>query len=137
MSLLYLVDRQMLLDHGAMVTGDRARWSADGPILVQLLDRLTSNFESGPLSEELSRHEVRLLEQTDERFGWLPDAEFESAFRTAAQEWALATEGTTMSPEAILRAGSRTDEEVRHVAETAEDCWFFDSAGHTLKLTDA
>lgn len=137
MSLLYLADRQMLLDYGTTVTGDRYLRSPHGPVLVRLLGMLTLKSESAGLSEDLSRHEVKLLERTDERFGWLDEPGFLSALRNAAPEWARGMAGMTISPEAILRAASRTEEEVRQIAETAEDCWFFDSAVHGPGGTDA
>lgn len=150
--LLYLADRQMLLDHGTVITGDRHVAMKHGPVLSQVLNlinegdrdnerspwfdlfRAAENYEvslkpdASTETDELSRYEVKLLETVDEKYGSMDKWKLVELLHTILPEWSDPGETSTpISPEMILRAESRSDEEVRQVKAAADDAWFIDS----------
>lgn len=150
--LLYLADRQMLLDHGTMVTGDRHVAMKFGPVLSQVLNLINEgardeahtpwfDFFGAPEkydvqlkpgapteNDELSRYEVKLLESIDDKYGSMDRWALVDYLHKNLPEWTDPGETSTpISPEMILRAESRSDEEIQRVKAAADDAWFIDS----------
>jgi len=153
--LLYWADRTALIQRGMPITGDKMVSMSHGPVLTAMMDLINMgadedchpwfeyisdpvNYDvrlvkADPEADELSRWEVRLLDEIDERLGHLN----KWALRTLSHElpeWED-PHGSSfpIDPAAILRAEGRSSEEIERIVEEAEELWFF----HRLKSIGA
>ncbi|MBI5524988.1 MAG: SocA family protein [Deltaproteobacteria bacterium] len=150
LKLLYLADREMLLKHGLTITGDTMIAMKHGPTLSRVSDLIhegpqgaesawpeyigePSNFEvalkkDGPL-DELSRFELGLLKHAYETYGKMDKWALTDLLHRKLPEWKdPGNSCSTIDPADILRAESRSDDEIRQVQEDAEELWFLGSA---------
>lgn len=151
--LLYLADRQMLLDHGMPITGDRLVSMKHGPVLSTVLDFINHGPARGPDSawftligapveydvslktaeaptDELSRYEIKLLRQTYEQYGRMSKWDLVDLLHKILPEWK--NPGGGMSPIEyvdILRADDRSEEDIELIKSQANSAWFLDSLG--------
>ena len=145
--LMYLADRRVLIERGRMITGDHMVSMPHGPVLSTILNLITEDDEEvgiwseyvGPPSgyevclkksnaetDELSRYELRVLDEIDAEFGplgkWvLRDVTHE------LPEW-VDPNGSSLpiEPQTILRQAGRSSEEIHQLTSDAEDVFFMD-----------
>ena len=148
--LLYWADRTALIRRGLPITGDKMISMPHGPVLSGILDLINMGVDEErhawfeyvsepegydvklrrePETDELSRWEMRLLDEIDERLGHLN----KWALRTLSHElpeWED-PHGSSfpIDPAKILRAEGRSTEEIERIAEDAEELRFFDRLG--------
>lgn len=141
--LLYLADRKALIETGVPITGDRMVAMPHGPVLSQILDFINQTtpaeasawfryvsepvnydvclLEPDPDFDALSAYDREVLDAIDEQYG-------------AMEKWALRDlchqlpewkdpEGssTAIDPADILRIAHVPEDEVRRIAEDAEE----------------
>lgn len=145
LKLLYLCDRQSIIETGYPVTGAKLVSMDKGPVLSEVLDRITwgdgesvwseyisspSNYEVSltkqePDEEELSEYEKDLLLDVFRRFGdW--DRWALVRFTHELPEWTDPS-GSALPIDArrILESAGKSDEEIEHVSKLAEEIWSF------------
>lgn len=149
--LLYMADRQMILDHGQPITGDRLVSMDHGPVLSGVLDLITHGPKRNTKSswfklidapsgydislkdpaaptDELSRYELRLLADVHEKFGAIDRWDLVKMLHTILPEW-TDPDGSAIriDPADILRAESRSEDEIERVRQDAQDLYFMAS----------
>jgi uncharacterized phage-associated protein len=138
--LLYLADRQSLIETGHPIVGDQVVSMDHGPVLSRVYDLIKGVRHDGPWQHFVSRrgYDVR-LEQPAPTDGVLSDYERHllTAVYTRYRDvgtWALIDllhvelpewvdpEGSSVpiEPETILRAGGRSVEDIAEMAEEAD-----------------
>lgn len=144
--LLYLADRQALIQRGLPITGDRWFSMPHGPVLSQVLNLINMGKEPGvngtwfdyvpdttgydvvadpdATTEELSEFELDLLSQIDERYGAMGPFDLRDLTH-ALPEW-QDPDGSSIriEPADVLRAEDFSEEDIRALHEEAEDLWF-------------
>lgn len=145
--LLYLSDRQALIETGAPITGDRMVAMPHGPVLSCTYDLINmgapEHEESSPWYEyltepsgyevrakkdaetdELSAYEIGVLEQTFQRFGRMNKWTLRDYTHTLP-EWSD-PQGASfpIDPVDILRSAGCADSEVAEIVREAEEIWF-------------
>ena len=146
--LLYLADRESLIETGAPITGDRFFSLRHGPVLSRVLDlikndcpaedsvwhgyvarkRLDARLVGTTESKRLSDVDRGILDGVFDAYGCLK--EWDVVARThALPEWRDPGESAIpIEPEAILRYNDFTEEEIARVVEQANAVYSF----HTL-----
>lgn len=151
--LMYLADRQMLLDHGRPITGDRLFSMKNGPVLSTVLDFITHgparepgsawftlidapkgydvSLKSTPApTDELSRYELQLLEQTYKQYGRMNRWDLVDLLHKVLPEWKdPGGSASRIEYVDILRAEDRSEEDIALIASQAKSAWFLDSLG--------
>jgi uncharacterized phage-associated protein len=138
--LLYLADRQSLIETGQPIVGDQAVSMDHGPVLSVVYDLIKGSRQSRLWPRFVTRdgYDVR-LQQPPPRDGALSDYELDVLAAVFARyrdtdTWALIDrmhdelpewvdpEGssTPIAPETILRAAGKTEEEIQWIAEEAD-----------------
>jgi uncharacterized phage-associated protein len=144
--LLYLADRRALILRGLPVTGDRIVSMSKGPVLSGILDLInwgSANERSDwleyvstpegydvclrkpdPETDELSRYELALLDEIDERFGsW--DKWTLVKYTHRLPEWRDPNGSSfPIDPSEILRAENRPEEDISRISEDADELRF-------------
>jgi len=148
--MLYLADRQALIDIGQPITGDRPVSMKNGPVLSQVMDIIhmgTGPLPSGPglywyrlispprdfevkltfqvlEDSELSDYEIGVLRQVAERFGSLDRWDLVN-FTHTLPEW-QDPQGSMIpiDPADILKAAGKPAEDIERVAAEAESQLF-------------
>jgi hypothetical protein len=145
--LLYLADRKALLDCGKPITGDRMVSMPKGPVLGGILDLINWGqkreepcvwldyvspperydvrlVNRDPEFDELSDRELSILDETDAKSGRI-DKWSLVELTHRLPEWRDAHGSSfPIDPADILRAASRSEEEIEHVARAAEQALF-------------
>ena len=142
--LLYLADRQSLVNSGYPITGDRLVSMDYGPVLSRVLNLITGERYPGneqesvwtqyisapddyevslldmPEMDELSAYELGILEDVFEKFGHWDRWELVRYTHTLP-EWED-PQGTSIAIDThvILREAGKSDEEIRATAEQVE-----------------
>ena len=138
--LLYLADRESLIETGSPITGDRFVSMRFGPVLSRVLDlirdpnpaedsiwhsyvarrRYDAVLIAPAESDHLSKYEEGVLAEVFGSYG--RDKEWDVVSRThALPEWTDPGRGAVpIEPEDILRYAGYTDDEVQAAAEQAE-----------------
>ena len=149
--LMYLADRQMLLEHGLPITGDRMVSMKHGPVLSRILDFINEGdgpnnpsawFEyigpaknysvallKDPGTDELSKFELGLLKNIYETYGRMDKWKLVRMLHEILPEWK--DPGSSMhpiEPEDILRAASRSEAEIREIQDAADDFRFLSTS---------
>ena len=141
--LLYLADREALIETGSPITGDRFVSMKYGPVLSRVLDlikepnpaedsvwhsyvareRFDAVLTGSPESNHLSEYDEGVLESIFASHGSLK--EWDVVARThALPEWTdPGKRATSIDPEDILRYAGYTDEEVRAAAGLADSVY--------------
>ncbi|HWO20622.1 MAG TPA: Panacea domain-containing protein [Kofleriaceae bacterium] len=154
--LMYLADRQMLLDHGRPITGDRPFSMKHGPVLSNVLDFIThgptrepdsawftligeprgydvSLKVATPPTDELSRYELQLLQQTYEKYGGIGKAnrwDLVDLLHKILPEWKdPGGSASRIEYVDILRAEDWSDEDIALLKSQADSAWFLSSLG--------
>lgn len=147
--LLYLADRKTLLDIGRPITGDRMFAMKHGPVLSEVLDLMNEGPDGNASSwfeyinppaeydvtlraeaptDELSRYEMRVLAEVDERYGQMNRWALVDLLHRTLPEWKdPGTSRLRIDPEDILRAESVSEEEIARVAQDAKESLFLDT----------
>jgi len=148
--LLYLADRQMLLDTGYPITGDKMVSMPHGPVLSRIYDSINarglgepgestpwfeyvsepqqrynvSSVKPDPEADELSRYEMGILEAVHSTYGRMNRWALRDFMHTLP-EWSD-PQGSSkpIDPEDILRAAGRSQHEIERVVRDAEELWF-------------
>jgi len=151
--LLYLADRQSLLDRGYPITGDRMVSMPKGPVLSEVLNLISyGSFQEvktssawfeyvsdpvqyevalatqDPDQDELSRNEIGLLDQIYEQYGKM-DRWALVEFTHHLPEW-TDPQGSSLQirPEEILLGAGRSQDEVTRLSADADEHWNFSQA---------
>lgn len=149
--LLYLADRQTLIETGAPITGDRMVAMPHGPVLSRTYDQVNMgepvepdqptawyeyiteptgynvSIKKEPETGELSRYELGVLDSVYARFGRMNKWVLRDLTHTLP-EWNDPNGSSfPIYPEDILRAAGRSDSEIREMTEAAEEVWFIHS----------
>jgi len=155
--MLYLADREALIETGVPITGDRFVSMRHGPVLSRVLD-LIKDDDPAPDSiwhgyVERGDFDVRLVGRADD--DWLSrcnrdtlDGIFEVygcrkewdvvAHTHALPEWTDPGKGATpIDPEDILRYSGYSEEAIQSIAEQAEAAYSMHNALERLKDTEA
>jgi uncharacterized phage-associated protein len=145
--LLYLADREMLLARGLPITGDRAVSMKYGPVLSRVLEFINEGGEPNNPSawfeyisppkdyavslkkeaatDELSKYELGILDKTFDKFGHVDKWDLVHLLHEILPEWQDPGESSRpIEPEDILRAESRSEEEIRETQAAAEEMRF-------------
>lgn len=138
--LLYLADRQSLIETGRPIIGDQVVSMDHGPVLSRVYDLIKGLHADGSWQRHVSRHgyDVR-MEDGPPRNGALSDYELEilravfdryrdtgtwaliDRMHEELAEWADPDRTSVpIDPETILSAGGRSAEDIREMAEEAE-----------------
>jgi uncharacterized phage-associated protein len=146
--LLYLADRQALIERGMPITGDRLVSMDYGPVVSMIKDLLTMELEpqidgsvwrdyvsepagykvqglmENPVADELSEYEIAVLDQIDQAFGsW--DRFNLSEWTHKLPEWEDPHKSSLpIDPEVILRHAGKSSQEIEAIADDAEQASF-------------
>ena len=142
--LLYLADRQSLIETGYTVTGDRLVASHHGPALGRILDLITwgpvghsvwqtvvsspENYNVSLLtddagSEELSEYEIALLADVNERYGHMDRSELLKYTRSLPEWGDPVGESAEIDARVILREAGKSDDEIKAISAQVEAIW--------------
>ena len=150
--LLYLADRQALIERGLPITGDRLVSMDWGPVLSEIKDLLTMEPETSgggeawreyvaepvmykvkgrknnPEADELSEYEVALLDQIDDQFGAIDRFEL-SRWTHDLPEW-RDPHGSSLpiDPADILEHAGKSWDSIAEIADEAEQLGFIRKA---------
>jgi len=146
--LLYLADRKTLLEHGQPITGDRMVSMPHGPVLSRIYDRIAagmlptsawseyvsdpSDYEvqlvcAEPATDELSRYELRVLDEIDARYGSLGKWVLRDLTHELPEWEDPHGSSRPIDPATIFQAAGHPPEEVERIASEAEELWFLSS----------
>ena len=148
--LLYLCDRRALVDRGLPITGDRMVAMPWGPVLSGVLDDI--NLGKRPISildgtawyeyiaepegyavrvnkgatetDELSKYELRIIHETFEEFGAIPKWDLVGLTHDLPEYHDPDGSSFPISPEDILRAEGKSDDDIAAANDIADDFWF-------------
>jgi uncharacterized phage-associated protein len=141
--LLYLADRQALIETGAPLTGDKWVAMDHGPVLSQVLDLINYggseigwnefieppvtyqvSLKKDPEMDELSELEVEILRSVNSRFGAMkPWALVDLTHRLP--EWSDPRHSALpIEPEEVLRLAGKSSTEIAAIAAQAEAIWY-------------
>ena len=143
--LLYLADRQSLIDTGSPITRDRFVAMPKGPVLSRVLDLIRESHPAGdslwhscisrsghdatligaPGRDRLAEYDEQLLDRIFETYG--EEDEWDLVVLThELPEWSDPGESSCpIAPEDILRNAGFTEEQVQHVVEQADAVYSF------------
>lgn len=149
LKLLYLADRDTLIDRGFPITGDKMVAMPKGPVLSNILNRITDGpvpqapspwfeyvsppegyavrlLQEPPDEGELSDYELSMLDAVFERYGEV-DRWALVELTHELPEW-TDPEGSSIliDPADILRHVGKSEEEVAAMVEEAEHMWLVD-----------
>ena len=146
---LYLADRQALIETGRPITGDWMASLPNGPVLSITLNliREQRRDDEGPwLShittrgydielvkqpedmDELSEYERRVLADADDKIGWMEFGQAIDWTHKNLPEWRNPGGSShPIEPEDLLRIARKSPEEIQHLTEIANDLWLFRS----------
>ena len=149
--LLYLADRQSLIETGVPITGDRMVSMPNGPVLSRVLDHISmgepiapvepivwyeyvsepTKYEvtakKAPETDELSRYELGVLEGVLARFGEMSIWALRDWTHTLPEWDDPNGSSKAIEPDTILRLSGRSDTEIREMTEMAEELWFMNN----------
>jgi uncharacterized phage-associated protein len=144
--LLYLADRQSLVETGVPITGDKMVAMPHGPVLSRVLDEIHLgdglerqsawyDYITEPVDhnvslkralevDELSDYEIGTLSKTYEKFGSMNKWALVE-FTHTLPEW-MDPKGSSspIDPVLILREAGKSDEEIEALVREAEAVWF-------------
>ena len=146
--LLYLADRSMLLTTGQPITGDRLFSMRHGPVLSRVYEFISdgpddssawfkyvdapSNYCVRAKGEaptgEMSKFEMRLLEELHAKYGEMDRWALVKLLHDILPEWNDPGETSKqIYPEDILRAESRSEDEIRRINDDSKEAWLMDA----------
>jgi uncharacterized phage-associated protein len=144
--LLYLADRQALIDTGLPITGDRMVSMDHGPVLSQTLDNI--NMGQPPLADsipwleyisepqgydvsarksetdQLSPYEIEILRNIYGQFGKMDKWTLIKYTHTLAEWHDPQGSSIPIDPAEILRDAGKSTEEIETISEQGEELWF-------------
>jgi len=136
LKLMYLADRNSLIDTGSPITGDAIVAMNMGPVLSKTYNHLkppadlpfVARTEGGPVTlaagvpenGRLSDYEVDLVERIFGKFGGKSGQQLSDILHANAKEWA-SPDGSSrlIDPAEILRAAGKSEEEIDAIAQEA------------------
>jgi uncharacterized phage-associated protein len=148
LKLLYLADREALMDTGQPITGDQMVSMPWGPVLSGVLDRIREKdpaatspwivsisprmghdvtLVSDPGVRNLSEYEIGVLEDIDDRYGRMPWPDLMKFTHGLPEYRDPGMSSRSIPPEEVLRVGGKSDEEINQMTEEAEELWFLDT----------
>ena len=148
--LLYLADRKALIERGLPITGDRMVSMDQGPVLSMVLDLINwgkrnqpspwfdyisppdaysvSLICAEPEDDELSRYELSILEDIDERFGKMDKWDLVDYMHDLPEWDDPHGSSIPIPPVRVLREADVSDEVIQAISQEAEESWFFRAA---------
>ena len=156
--LLYLADRQMLLEHCRPITGDHLVSMRHGPVLSHVLDFITHGPKRDPQTawftligvphgydvsikdadaeastDELSPDELTLMQVVHSKYGSIGNSdlwELVKLLHNTLPEWKDPVGGASnIEYEDILRAEGRSDDDIASIKSEADSVWLLNSLG--------
>jgi uncharacterized phage-associated protein len=149
--LLYLADRAQLMSRGRTITGDTMYSMKCGPVLSIVMNILkrdprtsislaweehisepVDTYDVTLLSpaptDELSRNELKTLDEVHNRFGHMNDWDLVDLLHEILPEYEKVQSGRSLIlPDRILRHAGATDEQIAHVRAEVESLTSIDS----------
>ncbi len=146
--LLYLADRQALINRGLPITGDRLVSMDKGPVLSAVLDLLTMEPEPGldgqtwreyvsepahwkvkgqkdhPEADELSDYEIGILEEIDTQYGSMDRFALSKLLHDLPEWESPHGSSRPIDPGDILRHFGKSSDEIAEIADEAEQFAF-------------
>lgn len=153
LKLLYLADRQALIETGSPITGDKMVSMPHGTVLSIVLNLITMGRERQPttwfeyISEpghwnepgnyevdllkyenaKLSRYELNVLEKIHEQFGHMNQWALRDLTHKLPEWEDPDGSSNSIFPEKILRFAGKSDEEIEKIISDADELWFIGS----------
>jgi len=144
--LLYLADRTTLVETGNPITGDKMFSMPHGPVLSRVLDLISMGKEDSrpwyeyisepkrkynvslvqkdPDADELSAYEIMVLEDIHHKCGSLSKWDLRDFTHTLPEWKDPGGSSIPMLPEEILEAANKSREEIKRIAEDAQELKF-------------
>jgi uncharacterized phage-associated protein len=141
MKLLYLADREALLDSGYTITGDTMMSMPHGPVLTNVLDSVTCNARpwrdymkerqnhllalenQEPNDDELSEYEIGILAKIHQRFGHLRPWEIRKMTHELPEYEDPNGSSSRIEPADILKFAGKSDHEIEVLTREAESIY--------------
>lgn len=157
LKLLYLADRQALLETGYPITGDCMVSMPHGPVLSRIYDAIkwgcldflirksddpwASTFSErenneillsnpSPSTEKMSKYEIKLLNKIHEVYGKMTPWQLRNLTHKLPEWNDPHGSSSPIEPETILRHAGKSDQEIKEVVQEAEEVYFL-STLHT------
>ena len=148
--LLYLADRQALLETGYPITGDRMVSMPHGPVLSRIYDSAKWGNTEGepwyeyisernnhdvsllldpPESDELSQYELEVLRKIHDDFGSMSQWELRDLTHTLPEWQDPQGSSLPIDAETILRMAGKSDQEIQRYSLEAEEVYFLSTVG--------
>ena len=146
--LLYLADRESLVGTGTPITGDKMVSMPRGPVLSIVLDLINmgkkdprdwydyisepENYKvslqkESPENDELSKFEIGILDDINQKFGHLDQWQLQEYTHTLPEWEDPKGSSYPILPETLLQVSSIPSNEIKRISEQAEELWFLDS----------
>lgn len=144
--LLYLADRRSLVETGYPITGDCMVSMRHGPVLSAILDLVTMGEKESEAcwreyisepegydvallkpsaeTDELSRHEIGVLEETHKQFGAMDKWALVDMTHTLPEWQDPGRSSIAIDPRSILEAEGKTPQEIERLSHEIEETWF-------------
>ena len=138
MKLLYLADREALLESGYTITGDAMVSMPHGPVLTNVLDCITCNERpwrdyikerqnhllalenEDPNDDELSEYEIDILRQTNQRYGHLGPWQIRKLTHELPEYEDPKGSSCRIEPSDILKSVGRSQKDIEAVTGEVE-----------------
>ncbi len=141
MKLLYLADREALLDSGYTITGDTMMSMPHGPVLTNVLDSVTCNARpwrdymkerqnhllalenQEPSDDELSEYEIGILTKIHQRFGHLGPWEIRKITHELPEYEDPNGSSSRIEPADILKFAGRSQKDIETLTGETESLY--------------
>lgn len=150
MKLLYLADRQSIVETGLPITGDRLVSMDRGPVLSRVLDFITyGRFDAASSwpkyvtpkdgydvhivpgnneTDELSEYEIDVLNEVTAKFGHFDKWKLVDLTHDLPEWTNPSGHSVDIEIGTILRDAGKSDKEIAEIASQSEAIWMFRSA---------
>lgn len=141
MKLLYLADREALLDSGYTITGDAMVSMPHGPVLTNVLDCMTCNESpwrdyvkerqnhllalenQDPNDDELSEYEIGILEEIHQMYGHLGPWEIRKMTHALPEYEDPKGSSSRIEPSDILKFSGRSQKDIETLTGEVESLY--------------
>lgn len=141
MKLLYLADREALLDSGYTITGDAMVSMPHGPVLTNILDCITCNERPwrdyiqerqnhllslevpDPSDDELSEYEIEILERVHQLYGHLGPWQIRKLTHELPEYEDPNGSSCRIEPSDILKFAGRSQKDIETLTGEAESLY--------------
>ena len=149
MKLLYISDREALLDSGYTITGDAMVSMPHGPVLTNILDCITCNESpwrdyikerqnhllsleiQDPNDDELSEYEIDILKRVHHQYGHLGPWQIRKLTHELPEYVDPNGSSSRIEPSDILRLAGRSQKDIEAITGEAESLY---EVRHLIKV---